>query len=74
MSVATEMVAELDITDQDVIKIAEMIDGEIVTLVAKWKIGPGIEESPDCTKCKFLSKLCFIWFYFGLCVTKHSRC
>lgn len=49
LSVATEMVAELDITDQDVIKIAEMIDGEIAALVPEWKIGPGIEESPHCT-------------------------
>lgn len=47
------MVAELDITDQDVIKIAEMIDGEIVALVPEWKIGPGIEESPHCTNVSF---------------------
>ncbi|KAL0457208.1 UNVERIFIED_CONTAM: Serine/threonine-protein kinase WNK1 [Sesamum latifolium] len=32
LSVATEMVAELDITDQDVTRIAEMIDGEIASL------------------------------------------
>ncbi|KAJ8747460.1 hypothetical protein K2173_008757 [Erythroxylum novogranatense] len=37
LSVANEMVAELDIHDQDVLKIAEMIDGEIATL-----------ESPQC--------------------------
>ena len=47
------MVAELDITDQDVIKIAKMIDGEIVALVPEWKIGPGIEESPHCTNVSF---------------------
>ncbi|XP_058073751.1 probable serine/threonine-protein kinase WNK9 [Magnolia sinica] len=46
LSVATEMVAELDITDQDVTKIAEMIDGEISSLVPEWKPGPGIEEAP----------------------------
>lgn len=46
MSVATEMVAELDITDQDVTKIADMIDGEIASLVPEWRPGPGIEESP----------------------------
>lgn len=46
LSVATEMVAELDITDQDVTKIADMIDGEIASLVPKWKTGPGIEETP----------------------------
>nr|DAD33673.1 TPA_asm: hypothetical protein HUJ06_012524 [Nelumbo nucifera] len=46
LSVATEMVAELDITDQDVTKIADMIDGEIASLVPEWKPGPGIEEGP----------------------------
>ncbi|KAJ4831155.1 hypothetical protein Tsubulata_000706 [Turnera subulata] len=45
-SVATEMVAELDITDQDVTKIADMIDGEIASLVPAWRPGPGIEETP----------------------------
>ncbi|KAK6130290.1 hypothetical protein DH2020_035962 [Rehmannia glutinosa] len=45
LSVATEMVAELDITDQDVTKIAEMIDGEIASLVPEWKSGFGLEES-----------------------------
>ncbi|OWM74259.1 hypothetical protein CDL15_Pgr008573 [Punica granatum] len=49
LSVATEMVAELDITDQDVNKIAEMIDGEIATLVPEWKAGPVVEDDwhPD---------------------------
>ncbi|PIN02291.1 Serine/threonine protein kinase [Handroanthus impetiginosus] len=47
LSVATEMVAELDITDQDVTKIAEMIDGEITALVPEWERGFGIEESPN---------------------------
>ncbi|XP_021677318.2 probable serine/threonine-protein kinase WNK9 isoform X2 [Hevea brasiliensis] len=46
LSVATEMVAELDITDQDVTKIADMIDGEIAYLVPEWRPGPGIEETP----------------------------
>ncbi|CAN1245406.1 Serine/threonine-protein kinase WNK1 [Linum grandiflorum] len=36
LSVATEMVGELDITDQDVTKIADMIDGEIASLVPDW--------------------------------------
>ncbi|KAL8159567.1 hypothetical protein V2J09_001104 [Rumex salicifolius] len=40
--VATEMVGELDITDQDVTHIADMIDGEICRLVPNWKPGPGI--------------------------------
>ncbi|KAK8633771.1 hypothetical protein V6N13_014609 [Hibiscus sabdariffa] len=46
LSVATEMVAELDITDQDVTKIADMIDGEIASLVPEWRRGPGIVETP----------------------------
>ncbi|KAG6588353.1 putative serine/threonine-protein kinase WNK1 [Cucurbita argyrosperma subsp. argyrosperma] len=46
LTVATEMIAELDITDQDVIKIAEKIDGEIASLVPEWKSGPGIDETP----------------------------
>lgn len=40
------MVAELDITDQDVTSIAEMIDGEIASLVPEWQSGPGIVETP----------------------------
>lgn len=46
LSVATEMVAELDITDYEVTRIAEMIDGELSTLVPGWKVGPRIDESP----------------------------
>ncbi|KAL5061089.1 hypothetical protein RYX36_032693 [Vicia faba] len=46
LSVATEMVAELDITDQDVTSIAGMIDGEIASLVPKWRRGP-IKETAD---------------------------
>ncbi|XP_022153517.1 probable serine/threonine-protein kinase WNK9 isoform X2 [Momordica charantia] len=46
LTVATEMIAELDITDQDVTKIAEKIDGEIASLVPEWKPGPGIDETP----------------------------
>ncbi|OIW13827.1 hypothetical protein TanjilG_31716 [Lupinus angustifolius] len=45
ISVATEMVAELDITDQDVTSIAVMIDGEIASLVPDWKPGPAIEDT-----------------------------
>lgn len=40
------MVAELDMNDQDVTKIADMIDGEIASLVPEWKPGPGILETP----------------------------
>ncbi|KAM6596134.1 hypothetical protein CsatA_006658 [Cannabis sativa] len=46
LSVATEMVAELDITDQDVTRIADMIDGEIASLVPEWEPGPGLVETP----------------------------
>ncbi|MQM01212.1 hypothetical protein Taro_033965 [Colocasia esculenta] len=46
LSVATEMVAELDITDYDVTRIAEMIDGEICSMVPDWRPGPGIEDTP----------------------------
>ena len=46
LSVATEMVAELDITDQDVTRIADMIDGEIASLVPEWKPGAGAEKIP----------------------------
>eukprot|EP01018_Ginkgo_biloba_P031613 Gb_28196 [translate_table: standard] len=48
MSVASEMVAELDITDQDVTKIADMIDEEILALVPDWKAGIAIEDSHTC--------------------------
>ncbi|XP_074311475.1 putative serine/threonine-protein kinase WNK9 [Silene latifolia] len=52
LSVATEMVGELDITDQDVTSIADMIDGEIASLVPGWKPGPGIVETPNmCQNC-----------------------
>lgn len=54
MSVAKEMVDELDIMDQDVTKIADMIDAEIVTLVPEWKKGSSTEEnqhSPSLNSC-----------------------
>ena len=43
------MVSELDITDQDVKKIADMIDGEIATLVPEWTKGKSLEETPNCS-------------------------
>lgn len=58
LSVATEMVGELDITDQDVTKIADMIDGEMLTLVPQWKIGPGIEETPNFDNSNHLCHNC----------------
>ncbi|KAM1720496.1 hypothetical protein ACFX12_022156 [Malus domestica] len=52
-SVAREMVSELDITYQDVTKIAEMIDGEIASLVPEWIAGRGMEEIPHCNNASF---------------------
>lgn len=53
LSVAAEMVDELDITDQDVTKIADMIDGEIATLVPDWKRGVELEENPQRSTSSF---------------------
>ncbi|XP_051129727.1 probable serine/threonine-protein kinase WNK9 [Andrographis paniculata] len=47
LSVATEMVFELDIHDHDVTKIAEMIDNEISSLVPDWTSELRIEDIPD---------------------------
>eukprot|EP00245_Coleochaete_scutata_P005945 TRINITY_DN1998_c0_g1_i1.p1 TRINITY_DN1998_c0_g1~~TRINITY_DN1998_c0_g1_i1.p1 ORF type:complete len:1450 (+),score=311.27 TRINITY_DN1998_c0_g1_i1:500-4849(+) len=44
LSVASEMVAELDLSDQDVTTISEMIDDEIQLLVPEWKPGVAVEE------------------------------
>ncbi|KAI3695052.1 hypothetical protein L1987_78040 [Smallanthus sonchifolius] len=46
-SVANEMVFELDITNQDVHKIANMIDGEISCLVPEWKKGGFLSSEQD---------------------------
>ncbi|XP_072988412.1 probable serine/threonine-protein kinase WNK9 isoform X1 [Typha latifolia] len=45
LTVATEIVIELDITDHEVTRIAEMIDGEVALLVPEWTRGPDIEDS-----------------------------
>jgi WNK lysine deficient protein kinase len=45
MSVASEMVAELDLSDQDVTTIAEMIDAEILALVPEWNPGVAVDET-----------------------------
>jgi len=47
LSVATEMVAELDITDHEVTHIAEMIDGEVGALLPHWTPGPGMDDDDD---------------------------
>ncbi|XP_008804213.2 probable serine/threonine-protein kinase WNK3 isoform X2 [Phoenix dactylifera] len=43
ISVATEMVAELDLTDQDVTTIAAMIDAEISAHVPGWMAGEALD-------------------------------
>lgn len=45
------MVSELDINDQDLTKIADMIDGEIASLVPDWERHPSMEESPNASYC-----------------------
>lgn len=47
MSVASEMVEELDLEDQDVTKIAEMIDAAVLVMVPEWKPGVAIDERFD---------------------------
>ncbi|PIA31780.1 hypothetical protein AQUCO_04900219v1 [Aquilegia coerulea] len=53
LSVATEMIEELEIKDQEVTKIADMIDGEIAFLVPEWQTVPGIEETPRYSNAGF---------------------
>ncbi|KAH9303175.1 hypothetical protein KI387_014758, partial [Taxus chinensis] len=48
MSVASEMVVELYLVDQDVSKIAAMIDEEILALVPNWKAGVAIDDHQQC--------------------------
>ncbi|KAL2530551.1 Serine/threonine-protein kinase WNK1 [Forsythia ovata] len=52
LSVASEMVAELDITDQDMTKIAEMIDSEIASLVPEWKRSKESLDDADNSYCQ----------------------
>ncbi|KAG9446715.1 hypothetical protein H6P81_012843 [Aristolochia fimbriata] len=61
ISVASEMVAELDLTDQDVTTIAAMIDSEIQGLVPEWIPGDSFDdncgdETPVSEKCESESK------------------
>ncbi|KAK4855599.1 hypothetical protein QYF36_008907 [Acer negundo] len=56
-SVATEMVSELDLTDQDVTKIADIIDGEIAALVPEWKRESGIDESTHPSTCHYCGSI-----------------
>ncbi|XP_078429957.1 WNK family serine/threonine-protein kinase 1 isoform X2 [Wolffia australiana] len=50
LSVATEMVGELDLTDHDVMAIADMIDSEMVALVPDWRPGVAIsDDDPEAT-------------------------
>lgn len=53
------MVSELDITNQDVAKIAEMIDAEIAALVPDWKTDHNVTESDsDANKNKNNAGFC----------------
>ncbi|KAF0908923.1 hypothetical protein E2562_030219 [Oryza meyeriana var. granulata] len=47
MSVAAEMVTELDITDHEVTRIAELIDGKVAALVPGWRPGPATDDDDD---------------------------
>ncbi|MCO5612228.1 hypothetical protein L7F22_066491 [Adiantum nelumboides] len=47
MCVASEMVEELDLADQDVTRIAEMIDAAVLVMVPEWQPGVAIEERFD---------------------------
>ncbi|KAH7295165.1 hypothetical protein KP509_27G035800 [Ceratopteris richardii] len=44
ITVAQEMVSELDLVDQDPTNIAEMIDVELMTLLPDWNPGSSLEE------------------------------
>ncbi|EEE66697.1 hypothetical protein OsJ_23360 [Oryza sativa Japonica Group] len=47
MTVAAEMVAELDITDHEVTRIAQLIDGKVAALVPGWRPGPATDDDDD---------------------------
>ncbi|XP_066360645.1 probable serine/threonine-protein kinase WNK2 isoform X2 [Miscanthus floridulus] len=47
ISVATEMVVQLDLTDQDVTAIAEMIDAEIRSHIPDWEAEESIDNQGD---------------------------
>lgn len=44
MSVASEMVAKLNLADQDVTKIAELIDDAVMVMVPEWRLGVAINK------------------------------
>ncbi|WZZ12908.1 hypothetical protein YC2023_105997 [Brassica napus] len=72
--VAREMVEELEMDDRDVTKIANMIDGEIASLVPDWRSGLGFESS----FCNCASNRSAIDFNVRQCCTnmcgeKHGR-
>lgn len=47
ISVATEMVVQLDLTDQDVTAIAEMIDAEIQAHIPEWAFDESVDNQVD---------------------------
>ncbi|PKA58252.1 putative serine/threonine-protein kinase WNK1 [Apostasia shenzhenica] len=46
LGVAAEMVAELNIADHDVARIAQMIDSQVSSLAPEWKPHPNIGKTP----------------------------
>ncbi|RID43586.1 hypothetical protein BRARA_I00437 [Brassica rapa] len=71
ISVAREMVEELEMDDCDVTNIADMIDGEIASLIPGWRSGLEVESS----FCNCASVMDFnVMQYCGNeCVEKHGR-
>lgn len=64
LGVAAEMIDELDITDHEVTRIADMIDGEVSSLVPEWKAQMGVDEASSfpatscCHNCESNASSC----------------
>ncbi|CAO2832108.1 unnamed protein product [Amaranthus hypochondriacus] len=52
LNVTTEMVCELSVKEEDVQRIADMIDTEIASLVPDWKQSSAVEEASECSSIK----------------------
>ncbi|KAJ0960566.1 hypothetical protein J5N97_001559 [Dioscorea zingiberensis] len=72
LSVSMEMVAELGITEHDVTRIAEMIDGQVSSLVPGWKPGPGIERTSELSCCTSLCRNEYHSFRTSSCINPQS--
>uniref|UniRef100_M4DEX1 Uncharacterized protein n=1 Tax=Brassica campestris TaxID=3711 RepID=M4DEX1_BRACM len=74
ISVAREMVEELEMDDRDVTKIANMIDGEIASLVPDWRSGLGFESSLcNCTSNRSAIDFNVRQCCTNMCGEKHGR-